>query len=301
VSGSPALGLGLALGSTLALDVGFLLQQHAASALPELSLRRPLASARSLFAAPVWLAGFVTGVAGWGLYFAALTQAPLSVVQTVAAGGLALLVPLAAAAARRRPSRREWWGAAIASAGLAALALSLAGTSTSAPAAVPTLRVALAGVAVVVAVGVLLRYRSAAAAGLAAGLCYGLGDVLSKALLVALPSHAGGGALAASPYLYVTGAAHLAGFVLLQRAFQRGGPVAVVAPMTAATNLLPMIAGVLVLGDPLPTSVAATALRLAAFAAAVCGAYLLSGERARHQPVDQAAASAQLEPAGLPA
>jgi hypothetical protein len=56
-----------------------------------------------------------------------------------------------------------------------------------------------------------------------------------------------------------------------------------------------------VLGDPLPTSAAATALRLAAFAAAVCGAYLLSGERARHQPVDQAAASAQLEPAGLPA
>ncbi|HMG97925.1 MAG TPA: hypothetical protein VK546_03330, partial [Gaiellales bacterium] len=72
---TPALagGLGLALASALALDAGFLIQQHAVAHTYELSLRRPLASARALFESRRWLAGFFLGLAGWGLYFAALT------------------------------------------------------------------------------------------------------------------------------------------------------------------------------------------------------------------------------------
>ena len=52
--------------------------------------------------------------------------------------------------------------------------------------------------------------------------------------------------------------------------------------MTAAMNLLPMAAGVVVLGDPLPGSPPLFALRLAAFAAAAFGACLLAV--AREQP-----------------
>jgi len=100
-----------------------------------------------------------------------------------------------------------------------------------------------------VVVACALRRRSAALGGLAAGVCYGVGDVMSKALLLELPHHPTAAALAGSPLLYATAGAHGLGFVLLQRAFQNGGALASVGAMTAAMNLLPMAAGVLLLGE----------------------------------------------------
>ena len=68
-------------------------------------------------------------------------------------------------------------------------------------------------------------------------------------MLIDLPHHPTPAALLASPLLYATARAHGLGFVVLQRAFQHGGPIASLGPMTAATNLLPMAAGVLLLGE----------------------------------------------------
>ena len=79
-------GLGLALASAGALNWGFFTQHGAASALPPLSLRRPLRSLRLLFGERRWLAGFLVGIAGWLLYVGALALAPLSLVQAVSAG-----------------------------------------------------------------------------------------------------------------------------------------------------------------------------------------------------------------------
>ena len=121
-------------------------------------------------------------------------------------------------------------------------------------------------------VALLVRRPSAGAAGAAAGLCYGLGDVATKALIDALHVHSS----IAGVYLAGALAAHGTGFVLLQRAFQRGGVVAAVAPMTAAMNLLPMAAGVLVLGDALPGSPLLLSLRVGAFLAAAGGACMLA-------------------------
>ena len=283
---TPALagGLGLALASALALDAGFLIQQHAVAHTNELSLRRPLASGRALFESRRWLAGFFLGLAGWGLYFAALTLAPLSLVQTVAASGIGLLVVLVAVASRKLPVRREQGGALLATLGLMALAVS-AGRSGATPSSAPS-TVGLCGlVAVALAiVACALRGRSAALGGLAAGLCYGVGDVTSKSLLIALPHHPTAGALLASPFLYATAGAHGLGFVVLQRAFQHGGAIASLGPMTAATNLLPMAAGVLLLGERLPEGGLDLALRLGAFAAAVAGAWVLANRSADVPP-----------------
>jgi hypothetical protein len=276
MSGPIAVGLGLALASALALDAGFLLQQSAAALAPRLSARRPLASARALVASRRWTGGFVLGIGGWGLYFCALALAPLSLVQTVAAAGIGLLVVLLAIARRALPARRELIGALLATLGLMALAGSIGGARVSpesAPAAAALAGLALAGLVVVAAA---LRRRSAALGGLAAGACYGIGDVISKVLLIELPHHPSLGALAASPLLYATAAAHGLGFLLLQRAFQSGGPLASLGAMTAAMNLLPMSAGVLLLGERLPAGSLAIGLRLCAFGAAVAGAWALS-------------------------
>ena len=67
-----ALGLGLALLSAGCLNWGFLRQHGTASELPPLSVRRPIASLRLLFANPRWVVGFAVGLVGWALYVAAL-------------------------------------------------------------------------------------------------------------------------------------------------------------------------------------------------------------------------------------
>ena len=196
--------------------------------------------------------------------------------QTVAAAGIGLLVVLLAIARRALPARRELIGAAARDARPdgarrqhrrhARLARERAGRGRARG-------LALAGLVVVAAA---LRGCSAALGGLAAGVCYGIGDVISKALLIELPHHPSLGALAASPLLYATAAAHGLGFLLLQRAFQSGGPLASLGAMTAATNLLPMSAGVLLLGERLPAGSLAIGLRLCASGAAVAGAWACS-------------------------
>jgi hypothetical protein len=269
-------GLGLALLSALALDTGFLLQHGAVARAPELSLRRPRAAGRALLASGRWTSGFTLGLIGWGLYFAALAFAPLSLVQTVAAGSIGLLVVLAAAARRQLPVGRERAGAMVATIGLVALAASAGRAPVAvdrAPGGTQLAALALAGAVVAV---IALRSRSAALGGLAAGLCYGIGDVFSKALLVELPQHPTVTALIGTPLLYATAGAHGAGFALLQRSFQHGGAVASLAPMTAATNIVPIAAGVLLLGEHVPAGTLAVALRIGAFAAAVAGASILA-------------------------
>ena len=289
-----AIGLALALASALALDIAFLMQQHAAQRLPVLRLRSPIRSARSLIGARVWLAGFALGLGGWSLYLAALASAPLSLVQTVAAGGLGLLVIMAAVWRRAMPAPRQRLGAAIATTGLAALALSMSGSHAASGSRVGTsLTLILFSAACAAAAAHVVRRPSAGSIGLAAGAFYGLGDVWTKVLLNALPVHPGLPSLIAQPALYVTLAAHVAGFLALQRAFQRGGPIASIAPMTAATNLLPMLAGPLVLSEALPTSPLLLALRLIAFGGAAVGATLLARSRAGQDgPLAERSASA---------
>jgi hypothetical protein len=66
---------------------------------------------------------------------------------------------------------------------------------------------------------------------------------------------------------------------LLQRAFQQGGPVASVAPMTAVTNLQPIAAGIAVFADPFPPTPSLVGARVLAFAAVAGGATLLAPSR----------------------
>ncbi|HEY3612456.1 MAG TPA: hypothetical protein VGK92_02060, partial [Gaiellales bacterium] len=150
------------------------------------------------------------------------------------------------------------------------------------------------GAAVALAGALALQRRSAALGGLAAGLCYGAGDVFGKALLVELPQHVTPTALLAAPLLYATAAAHGAGFLLLQRSFQHGGAIASLGPLTAAANLVPIAAGILLLGEHVPSGAAALALRLGAFAAAVAGASILA---LRAAPGDDVEPAARLRPA----
>jgi S-formylglutathione hydrolase FrmB len=267
VTWSIAGGLVLALASAAALNWGYYAQHGAAAALPPLSLRHPLRSLAALFGNRRWLAGFWTGIAGWVLYVVALTLAPLSLVQACAAGGLAILAALAGVR-----SRRERLAVATSVAGLVLLAVSLAGTVTSSRHANLTdAAVWMAASAVIAAVAA--SPATAAGLGTAAGILYAAGDVGTKAAV------SGGFHVWFVPALL---ACHGLAFVALQLAFQRGSAITSAGLATLWTNALPIAAGMVVFGEPLPGGALGVA-RIAAFAAVVVGAALLTrpGETAK--------------------
>jgi hypothetical protein len=283
VTAAQGAGLGLALLSAGCLNWGFLRQHGTAAEMPPLSIRRPLASLRLLFANPRWLTGFVVGIAGWALYVAALKLAPLSLVQAVSAGGIGLLALLVERTADVRLSRREWSGVAAAVLGLLLLGLSLAGGGTigrHGSASAVGVWVALSVAVAALSVGpVAPRLAGGAGFGLAAGLLYAAGDVATKAAV-------GGGA--ALLFTAAVLACHGLAFVALQLGFQRGSALATAGVSNLAMNALPIAAGTLLFGESLPGG-GAGALRLLAFAAVVVGAALLV--RPEPQPVSAASAA----------
>jgi Putative esterase len=264
LSWSLAGGLVLALASAVALNWSYYVQHGAASALPPLSLRRPLRSLALLFGNRRWLVGFWTGIGGWVLYVVALVLAPLSLVQACAAGGLAVLAGLAGVR-----SRRERLAVVTSVAGLGLLALSLAGTTTTGQHA--NLRDAAvwmlaSGAVAAVAAGPADLVTRAAGLGMAAGVLYAAGDVGTKAAV------SGGLHIGFVPALL---ACHGLAFVALQLGFQRGGALTTAGVATLWTNALPIAAGMVVFGEPLPGGSLGVA-RVAAFAAVVAGAALLT-------------------------
>jgi hypothetical protein len=262
-------GLALALGSAAALNWGFFAQHGAASALPPLSVRRPLRSLASLFSTPRWLVGFATGLGGWALYIAALALAPLSLVQAASAGGIGLL-GLLVWRSGHRPARREVVGVALAVCGLVLLGLSLAGTQTAqARASATAVIVWLAASALAAGIAVAAKPRIlslGAGLGVAAGILYAGGDVATKAAV------AGGAALA---FGAVVLAFHGLAFVSLQLGFQRAGALATAGVATLFTNALPIAAGTTIFHEGVPAGFEGV-VRVVAFATVVLGAAALA-------------------------
>ncbi len=267
---SIAAGLLLALGSAVALNWGWIAQHGAASELPPLRVRRPVASLRSLFGDLRWLAGFLVGLAGWAFYVGALALAPLSLVQAVAAGGIGILA-LFAHRAGAPLARRDRIAVVGSTGGLLLLALSLVGGADAGRQASVTATAVWLGASL--AASCLAVLGSAALApgagfGLAAGVLYAAGDVATKSVF------AGGFWLVLVPVILM---AHGAAFAALQLGFQRGRALATAGTSTLLTNALPIVAGLVVFHEHLPGG-AYSVLRLASFAAVVAGAALLAHE-----------------------
>src|SRR2546429_9845717 len=107
MSAQTAIALLLALASTALTNVAYLREHDAAAALPALSLRRPLHSVQALLTDRSWLIGFALESCGFALYVAALALAPLTLVQSVAAGGIGIPAFVSARMRRRSPGRHQ--------------------------------------------------------------------------------------------------------------------------------------------------------------------------------------------------
>jgi hypothetical protein len=279
-----AIALVLALASTALTNVAYLREHDAAAALPALSLRRPLHSAQALLTDRSWLIGFALESAGFALYVVALALAPLALVQSITAGGIGVLAFVSARMRRRRLGRHEFAGVLVSMLGLLALAVSLAGGTGEGTGGSTAEILLWLGATAAAAVGALaLGWRFGALAvaeGVAGGLFFSIGDISVKVATQ-------GGARTAFAIGVVAGYSLGTGF--LQLGYQKGGALTVAGLATLLTNAVPIAAGTVVLGEPVPSGLFG-ALRILAFAAVTLGAILL----ARPDPgAAQAGASSQ--------
>jgi multidrug transporter EmrE-like cation transporter len=287
------LGLGLALVSALATQLGFLLRHRGAVEAPDVEVRHPLRSIVGLFRSRWWTIGYVVAAIAYAFHVAALTLAPLSLVQAVLAGGLVLLAVLAERTFGFSLGRREWLGVALAAAGLAFLAL-----TDHAPAGKQSAHYSLAGLiafeVALVGLGTALILRSRGAErdrgsrgiylGMAAGLLFTVSHVATKAIA----NHSDGGPLGvlATPFPWIVVACGVVAFFASARSLQIGDGVAVIAVTSIAGNASSMPAGVVVFGDPLGSDVWTVASRTLAFVVVIAAAGLIpaptrAGARAR--------------------
>jgi hypothetical protein len=276
------LALVLALTSTTLTNIAYLRQHDAAAALPVLSMRRPLHAARVLLTDRSWLLGFAMETGGFALYAAALALAPLALVQGIAAGGIGVLAYVSARLAGRRLRRHEIGGVVVALLGLIALAVSLVGGERDGHGStVPiVLWLAATAVAALVVLGIGRCVGGMAVAqGAAGGLFFAIGDISTKV------ATQGGERLA---FIVTVVAGYALGTWLLQLGYQLGGALTVAGVATLFTNALPIVAGTIVLDEPVPSG-ALGWVRLLAFAAVVVGAILLTSPDGRAAPQATAA------------
>ncbi|HWG09314.1 MAG TPA: hypothetical protein VN672_09930 [Solirubrobacteraceae bacterium] len=270
-----AVAFGLALLSTTLVSLGYLREHEAAAAMPALSLRRPLQSLRQLLADRGWVVGFALESGGFLLYAAALALAPLALVQSIAAGGIGLLAYLSSRLGGPPLGGRQIAGAIISVLGLVALAVSLAeGTGEGHSGATADVLVWLGGTGAL-ALAVLLVGRrligAAVAYGLAGGMWFSIGDISTKLATQ-------GGARIAFVVLLIVG--YTLGTALLQLGYQAGAALIVAGLATLMANVLPILAGTIVLEEPVPSG-GLGALRVLAFVAVTVGAVLLARPGAR--------------------
>ena len=107
--------------------LGFLYKARGAVESPPVEMRRPVRTSLALFRSPAYTLGIVIAMGGWALHVGALSLAPISLVQSVVAGGLVLLTVTADRLFGHEVTGREWLGVALAALGLAFLAATLEG------------------------------------------------------------------------------------------------------------------------------------------------------------------------------
>src|SRR6188472_897654 len=288
------LGILLALLCAFASNLGFFYNHRGACAAPAVDVRHPLRSARALWSSRWFAIGMGIGGLGWALHVAAISLAPLSVVQVVLSGGVVLIAVMADRLFGFEVGRRQWWGLALTAVGLILLGITMpqphGSHATFSLAAMIAFEGALFGMGGLLILGP----RAGAPAehhgvmlAAASGILFGVCNVAVKAL-TGLAGHEGVLGLA-SPWLLVAALGSASAFYASAKSLQDGQAVAVIAITGTAANISCIAGGIIVFGDPMPATALGIAVQGIAFvlvvtASALTPAPVRSAERAAAAP-----------------
>jgi drug/metabolite transporter (DMT)-like permease len=278
---TPFLGIAMALTCALATNIGFLFKHRGACQAPPVDMRRPLRTARLLFGTRLFAIGMGIATFAWVFHVAALSLAPMSLVQSVLAGGMVLLAVMAERMFGLRIGRRQWLGLGATAIGLIMLGVTLPATHGT------DSHYSLAGMiafeAGLIAGGLLLimgprigapREHHGYMLGAAAGILFGVSDIGIKAISGQVTGGAGIAGFI-TPWFLVALAASVGAFYASAKGLQDGDAVPVIAVTGTTANVAGIVGGILVFGDPLAGNPAWLAVQCVAFALVLFAAWLM--------------------------
>jgi drug/metabolite transporter (DMT)-like permease len=274
------LGILLALACALATNVGFLYKHRGACAAPPVDMRRPLWSAGRLFGTRLFAIGMLIATGAWAFHVAAMSLAPLSMVQAVLAGGVVLLAVMAERMFGLRIGRRQWIGLGLTAVGLIMLGLTLptahgANSHFSVPGMIAFEAGLIAGGTLLIAgprIGA-PREHHGFMLGAAAGILFGVSDIAIKAISGMIGAHGVAGFL--TPWLLVCIVASVAAFYASAKGLQDGEAIPVIAITGVAANVSGIVGGIIVFGDPLSGNPLGLVIQCTAFVLVLLAAWLM--------------------------
>ncbi len=277
------IGIGLAAVVALMTNLSALLKHRGCQAAVPIRLGSPLTSIRGLARSPWFVAGWLLAALAWLAHIAALSMAPISLVQAVLAGGAVTLAVLSQRLFGDPVGRRQWLALGVGAAGLVLLVATLprfhgAGSEFSLAAIA-----SFEGGLVLLAAGIALCHRSERMAdrrGVLRAVLAGLLFALAGIAIKALTGGAGGTAMIASLVAVTIACGALAQYSAVA-ALQAGGAIETIGLMGLVANAAQIVGGVLVFGDPLSPSPLGIALQVTAFAMVCLSALLLPSPAAR--------------------
>jgi uncharacterized membrane protein len=287
-------GILLALACALATNIGFLFKHRGVCAAPAVDIRRPIKCAISLYKSPLFAIGMVIATGAWVFHVAAMSIAPLSLVQAVLAGGVVLLAVMAERFFGLEVGRRQWLGLGLTAVGLVLLGVSLPhvrGTDSHfSLAGMISFEAALIGGGTLLIMGPRMgapREHHGFMLGAAAGIMFGVSDISIKAISGLVGSEGIWGLL--SPWMLICVIASVAGFYACAKSLQDGDAVPVIAITGTAANMAGIVGGIIVFGDPLSGNPLGLVVERMAFVFVLMAAWLM--------PAPIRAASGTLSPA----
>ena len=271
------LGLLLALACAGGASLSGLWKAKGVAHTRDVNIRHPVQSAAALFQSKWFVIGWIAALIAWLLHIGALALAPLSLGQAVIAGGLVSLGVLAERFFGFRLNWRQWMGLLVIACGMAVLAITARSEGNHSSFGILEI-ISFEVAAVVIGFGFVMTYRverlrskRGVMLGLAAGSLFGVSDVSIKA--VTSGAHGLLGVL--GPWTFVGIFAGLGAFFASARSLQIDNAVAVIAATASAANLLGIIGGIVVFGDPLGSDTPTVVGRLVAFTLVVFAVALM--------------------------
>ncbi|CAB4928507.1 unannotated protein [freshwater metagenome] len=281
------LGILFALLCAVGSNFAFFLKHRGAAEAPKVDIRRPLHTAAGLWRSRWFAMGMGVGAIAWALHVAALSLAPMSVVQAVVAGGVGLIAIIADRVFGMSVGKRQWWGLGLTASGLVMLALTAPAQSGAhdsfslAPMIAFEAGLLVVGALLIVGPGAagLRRETHGIALAAASGVLFGVCNVSVKALS-GLVTHHGGALALLSPWTVVALAASAAAFYASARSLQDGGAVEVIAITGTAASISCIMGGILVFDDPMPGDPLGVVIQALAFLMVIAASALTPAPRA---------------------
>jgi drug/metabolite transporter (DMT)-like permease len=275
------LGILLALACAFVANLGFFYKHRGANDVAKVQVRHPLRSARALYSSKWFCLGMLIAVGSWGLHVAALTLAPMSVVQVALAAGVVLIAVMAERMFGFDVGPRQWIGLVLTALGLAMLGLTLPAMHGAhaqfSPVVMISFEAGLFGIGGLLIMGKHMgspEHHHGIMLGAAAGILFGVSDTAIKALTGITSAH-GVLAVAVSPWTAVAVCASVIAFYASARGLQDGEAVPVIAVTGTAANIAGIAGGIVVFGDPMAGGALGVTLEALAFVLVVVASALM--------------------------